>query len=155
MISAVSQNRVIGKDNKLPWHYSADLQRFKAITAGNTVIMGRWTYESIGKPLPKRRNIVISTTMTYPEVECYHDPQLAIDILEDELGDEDEVYIIWGATLYGYFMEKAEWLYITEIKKTYSWDTFFPPYKEHFEEVEREVYNDELDFVTYRQKWVE
>jgi len=155
MIAAMSENHVIGIDNKLPWHYSEDLQRFKARTAGSVVIMWRWTYESIGKPLPHRRNIVISTTANYDEVECYNDPQLALNILEDELGDEEEVFIIWGASLYAYFMDKADWLYLTEVKHIVQWDTFFPPFKEHFEEAERDTYDENLDFVTYRKKWVE
>jgi dihydrofolate reductase len=94
MIAAMSQNRVIGKDNQLPRHLSEDLIRFKAITAGHTVIMGRSTYESIGKPLPNRRNIVISRKKTFTELEQYTDPQEAIDRLEVELDHEDEVFII-------------------------------------------------------------
>ena len=148
----MSQNRAIGIDNKLPWHYSEDLQRFKTRTAGNVVIMGRWTYESIGKPLPNRRNIVISTTANYPEVECYNDPQLALDKLAIELGEEDEVFIIGGASLYSYFMDTAQWLYLTEVKRIIEGDTFFPAFEEHFEEAEREVYDDDLDFVIYRKK---
>ena len=148
----MSQNRAIGIDNKLPWHYSEDLQRFKTRTAGNVVIMGRWTYESIGKPLPNRRNIVISTAANYPEVECYNDPQLALDKLAIELGEEDEVFIIGGASLYSYFMDTAQWLYLTEVKRIIEGDTFFPAFEEHFEEAEREVYDDDLDFVIYRKK---
>jgi len=94
MIAAMSQNRVIGKENRLPRSISEDLQRFKAITEGNTVIMGRSTYESIGKPLPNRRNIVISRSKVFDEVESYNDPELAIQSLTDDLADEDEVFII-------------------------------------------------------------
>ena len=155
MIAAMSENRVIGVNNALPRHYSEDLQRFKAITASNTIIMGRGTYESLGKPLPHRRNIVISSTMSYPEVESYNDPELALQVLESELGDDDEVFVIWWATLYTYFMGKAERLYLTEIKKVVEGDTFFPDFSEHFEEVERQVFDEELDFVTYRKKRVE
>ena len=90
--------------------------------------------------------------MTYPEVECYNDPELALQILENELGEEDEVFVIGGASLYTYFMEKAERLYLTEVKKIVEGDTFFPQFSEHFEEAEREVYDDELDFVVYRKK---
>lgn len=155
MIAAMSKNHVIWVDNKLPWHYSEDLQRFKARTAGSVVIMWRWTYESIGKKLPNRRNIIISRTVKYDEVEYYNDPQLALDVLQDELGDEDEVFIIGGASLYTYFMDKTERLYLTEIKHVVEWDTFFPSFEAHFDEVERETYDDDLDFVTYRKKWVE
>ena len=155
MIAAMSENHVIWIDNKLPWHYSEDLQRFKARTAGSTVIMWRWTYESIGKKLPNRRNIVISRTVEYDEVECYNDPLLALEILENELWDEDEVFIIGGASLYTYFMDKAERLYLTQVKHVVEGDTFFPVFKEHFEEVERDTYDENLDFVSYRKKWVE
>jgi dihydrofolate reductase len=155
MIAAMSENHVIWVDNKLPWHYKEDLQRFKARTKKSVVIMWRWTYESIGKPLPNRRNIVISRTQEYDEVEYYNDPQLALDVLEDELGDEDEVFIIWGESLYTYFLDKAERLYLTEVKHIVEWDTFFPEFGEHFEEVERDVYNENLDFVSYRKKRVE
>ena len=155
MIAAMSENHVIGVENKLPRHYSEDLQRFKARTAGSTVIMGRGTYESIGKPLPHRRNIVISRTMSYPEVESYNDPELALQVLENELGDDDEVFIIGGASLYTYFMDRAERLYLTEIKKIVEGDTFFPEFEEHFEEAERDAFDDELDFVVYRKKRVE
>lgn len=155
MIAAISQNRVIGIDGQLPRNYSEDLQRFRAMTAGHPIIMGRGTYESIGKPLPNRRNIVISRTQQFDEVETYNDPEIALSILKNELGDEDEVFVIGGASLYTYFMDKAERLYLTEIKHTYEWDTFFPKFEEHFEEVERETYNDDLDFVSYRKKRVE
>jgi dihydrofolate reductase len=78
-----------------------------------------------------------------------------LDILEDELGDEEEVFIIGWASLYTYFMNKADWLYLTEVKHVVQWDTFFPTFEEHFEETERESYDKNLDFVTYRKKWVE
>ena len=154
MIAAISENRVIGKDNTLPWHYTEDLQRFRHRTSGNVVIMWRGTYESLGKPLPNRRNIVISRTMTFPEVECYTSPEDTLGVLQNELADEDEVFVIWWASLYSYFMPQADWLYLTEIKRVYEWDTFFPEFEEHFEEAEREVYSAALDFVLYRKKWV-
>lgn len=155
MIAAMSENHVIWANGTLPRHYREDLQRFKVRTAGNVVIMWRWTYESIGKPLPNRRNIVISSTATYPEVECYNDPETALAILEQELWAEDEVFVIWWASLYGYFMKRAERLYLTEVKHVVEGDTFFPPFKEHFEEVERQIYDSDLDFVIYRKKRID
>lgn len=154
MIAALSANRVIGKNNKLPRHLPEDLKRFKQLTLGSTVIMGRQTYESIGKPLPKRRNIVISRSKTFEEVETYNDPEIALTTLEDELDEHAEVFVIGGATLYTYFMDRAEWLYLTELKESYAGDTFFPDFAEHFEEVERSRY-DAYDFVTYRKKRIE
>lgn len=154
MIVAFSSNYVIGKENKLPRHYPDDLKRFKDLTYGSAIVMGRATYESIGKPLPHRRNIVISRTESFDDVECFTDPEHAIAVLEEELGEHDKVFIIGGATLYNYFLEQTEWLYVTEIKKIYAGDTFFPAFEEHFEEVER-ISHDDHDFVTYRKRWVE
>lgn len=151
----MAENRTIWMDNKLPRHYPDDLQRFKALTMDTVVIMGRNTYESMGEPLPYRRNIVISRTTKFPEVETYTDPQLALDMLEDELDQDDEVFIIGGAMLFEYFVEKAQRIYLTEIKRTYEWDAFFPPFEDHFEEIDRENFSSEIDFVTYRRKRVE
>jgi dihydrofolate reductase len=75
-----------------------------------------------------------------------------LDKLAIELGEEDEVFIIGGASLYSYFMDTAQWLYLTEVKRIIEGDTFFPAFEEHFEEAEREVYDDDLDFVIYRKK---
>ena len=116
--------------------------------------MGRSTYESIGKPLPGRENVVISASKTFDWVRCFNDPEIAYNILDDELTEHDELYIIWWATLYSYFIDRAEWLYLTEIKKIYQGDTFFPDFEEHFEEVER-IPHEDYDFVTYRKKRVE
>ena len=154
MIVAFSSNYVIGKENKLPWHYPDDLKRFKELTVGSAIIMGRATYESIGKPLPHRRNIVITRTENFPEVECFKDPEDAIAMLEDELDEHDKAFVIGGATLYNYFLEQTQRLYVTEIKKTYPGDTFFPAFEEHFDEVER-IPHDDHDFVVSRKKWVE
>ncbi len=154
MIAAMSSNRVIGQNNKLPWHLPEDLKRFKELTLDSTVVMWRSTYESIGKPLPWRENIVISSTKTFPWTITYNDPELAYTLLEDECDEHDEVFIIWWATLYNYFIDRAERLYLTEIKEIYQWDTFFPDFEDHFEEVER-IDKWAYDFVTYRKKRVE
>lgn len=154
MIAAMSSNRVIGKDNKLPWHLPEDLKRFKQLTAGETVLMGRQTYESIGKPLPGRNNIVVSKTTNFDGVTTYNDPELAYETLADELEEQDELYIIWWATLYKYFLDRTEWLYLTEINAIYQGDTFFPAFEEHFDEIER-IPHDGYDFVTYRKRRVE
>lgn len=153
MIAAMSSNRVIGKDNKLPRHLPEDLKRFKAITEWETVLMGRQTFESIGKPLPWRTNIVVSKQFAFPWITVYNDPELAYEVLEDELDEHDEVYVIWGASLYTYFLDRAERLYLTEIKAVYQGDTFFPAFEDYFEEVER-IPHSSYDFVTYRKKRV-
>ena len=83
IIAALNENRVIGKDGKLPWHISDDLKRFKSLTVGHTVLMGRKTYESIGKPLPNRRNVVI-TSGQISEIETYNSIEIALERLKDE-----------------------------------------------------------------------
>ena len=153
LIAALSENRVIWKDWKLPRDYPADLQRFKSLTQWCTIIMGRWTYESIGKALPWRDNIVVSSTKLFgdatncehPDDALYHAQQIA----EEEWTD---IFVIGGQSLYEYFLNDAEFLYLTHIKKVIQGDRFFPNFKESFEEVERETF-DEYDFVTWRKKW--
>ena len=154
MIAAMSSNRVIGKDNKLPWHLPQDLKRFKDLTIWSTVVMWRSTYESIWKPLPWRENIVISTSKTFTWVRTFNDPELVYDTLQDELDEHDEVFVIWWSTLYNYFLERTERIYLTEIKDIHTWDTFFPAFEDHFEEIER-IEHDWYDFVTWRKKRVE
>lgn len=154
MVAAMSSNRVIWKDNKLPRHLPEDLKRFKDLTAGETVLMWRQTYESIGKTLSGRNNVVVSKSSIFPGTRAFNDPELAYEVLADELGEHDELYIIWWATLYSYFLDRTERLYLTEIKAVYQGDTFFPAFEEHFDEVER-IAHDWYDFVTYRKKRVE
>lgn len=151
MIAALSENYVIGKDNKLPRDYPEDLKRLKDMTLDSPIIMWKNTFLSLGKPLPHRRNIVLTRGETYPDVEIYHDPELMLEALEDELDTHDQAFVIGGESLYRYYLPHAEYLYLTEIKKTYEWDTFFPKFKEEFEEIERIPYT-EFDFVTYRKK---
>lgn len=106
------------------------------------------TYLSIGKPLPNRRNIVLSKTYI-DWVEQYQ----SIDLLMKKLNDEWVVdfFVIWWASIYEQFLDKADILYLTEIKKNYIWDTYFPEFKDKFVEVSREVW-EELDFVVYKKK---
>ena len=110
VIVAVNENLVIGKDNKLPWHSSEDLKYFKRITSDNVVIMGRKTYESIGKALPNRVNIVISNTTTYDDgitVNSFH------EALNEASNYNKEIFVIGGASLYEQVLNVAEKLYLT------------------------------------------
>lgn len=137
LIAAMANNRVIGKDNQMPWHLPADLGHFKAITLGKPVIMGRKTYESIGRPLPGRRNIVISRNGSYKAEGC----ETAVS-LEDamKLVDEvEELMIIGGGHLYSQAIPLAEKLYLTFIDLDVDGDTQFPQF-DHLEltEVKRE-----------------
>ena len=122
-IVAMASNRCIGKDNALPWRLSADLQRFKQLTLGHTLVMGRKTYESIGRPLPGRTTIVVTRQRDYaPEgVRVAHSLEQAL-----ELAPGDEVFIAGGADLYQQALERVRRLYLTRIDRDYAGDTFFP-----------------------------
>lgn len=124
LIAAMAKDRVIGKDNDMPWHLPADLQHFKRVTLGKPVIMGRRTFESIGRPLPGRKNIVISrnTLWSHEGVEVVSSPELALELVSDV----DEVMIIGGGNIYQQFLPKADNLYLTFIDLTVDGDTRFP-----------------------------
>lgn len=112
VIVAVNENLVIGKDNKLPWHYSDDLKYFKRVTTGNVVIMGRKTYESIGKALPNRVNIVISNTSSFNDVITVSSFEEALD---EASKHDKEIFVIGGASLYEKVIGGADKLYLTWI----------------------------------------
>ena len=125
LIVAMAANRVIGLDNKMPWHLSADLKKFKAITMGSPIVMGRKTYESIGRPLPGRSNIIISRNLDYQQTDClvFNDIKTAI---EASSKDAEEIFIIGGAELYKATLPHADNLYLTVINQDFDGDTFFP-----------------------------
>lgn len=127
-IAAMAQNRVIGKNNELPWHIPEDLKHFKQTTFGRLVIMGRKTYESLGAPLPKRRNIVLSRShMILPaEVEQSSDIDGLLRELEQEQPKEEEVFIIGGAEIYKLTLSRIQRLYLTIIHQDFEGDTYFP-----------------------------
>jgi len=123
IVVAIASNNAIGKNNQLLWHLPNDLKHFKEITTGHTVIMGRKTYDSVGKPLPKRRNIVITRqAITIPGCEVAGSLQQAI-----ELGRSDgDVYIIGGAEIYKQAMPLTDIIYLTIVHQAFEADTFFP-----------------------------
>ncbi len=122
IIVAMSKNRVIGKDNKMPWHLSSDLKNFKRITIGKTIIMGRLTYDSIGKPLPERKNIVLSRNLIDPNVFVFDNFQKVLSFTKDE----DEVFIIGGQDIYSQTIDKVKKLYLTTIDENIEGDKYFP-----------------------------
>lgn len=129
IIAAIGKNRELGKDNDLLWHISADLKRFKKITSGHPVIMGRRTFDSIhNKPLPNRRNIVITNSIDYSfeGIEIAHSVKEAMD----KIGANEEVFILGGATIYEQLLPYTDKMYLTLIDEEYKADTYFPQYNE-------------------------
>ncbi len=148
LIAAMAANRVIGKDNGLPRDYPEDMARFRALTAGKPIVMGRKTFDSIGRPLPKRRNIVLSRSWLSVEgVEVFS----TIDEIIAATKDEAEVMILGGQTIYEQFLPYADRIELTIIHKEYEGDTYFPVFEDRFIEVNRET-KEWLDFVTYEKR---
>ena len=131
MIAAMAQNRIIGADNDMPWHLPADLKHFKAITLGKAVIMGRKTYQSIGRALPGRPNIVITNNADYSlsDATVVDSPESALEVAKALSVDSDEIMIIGGGTIYQAFLDKADTLYLTHIDLSVDGDTQFPDYE--------------------------
>jgi dihydrofolate reductase len=126
IIAAVADNGVIGRDNTLPWHLSEDLKRFKALTMGHHILMGRKTYESLGRLLPGRTTVVISRNPQY---------QVAGALVAGSLpqaialcGDDGEVFVIGGNELYKAALPLADKLYLTRIHREFAGDAYFPAY---------------------------
>lgn len=137
LIAAMAENRVIGVNNTLPWRLPADLRHFRRLTTGHHVIMGRRNYESIGKPLPDRTNIVVTRNPDYRAPGC-----LVKHSLEDALAatnDDPEVFVIGGAEIYRQALDRADRLYLTLVHAQVQGDTYFPPFDEkHWQEIGRE-----------------
>jgi dihydrofolate reductase len=126
MIVATANNRIIGKDNDMPWHLPADLAYFKKTTLGKPIIMGRKTYESIGRPLPGRKNIVISRDINYKAKGI--DTVTSVDAALELVRDVEEVMVIGGGAIYSHCLSKADRLYITHIDADIEGDIQFPFY---------------------------
>ena len=136
LIAAMARNRVIGKDGKLPWRIPEDLKRFKKLTTGHCVVMGRKTFDSIGKPLPNRTNIVITRDKSWRA-----DGVVVAHSLDEALGlaSGDEVFVIGGGEIYAAALPKASKLYLTLVEGQWEGDAFFPEYDAgRFREVARE-----------------
>ena len=130
MIVAQAQNRVIGRDNKLPWYLPGDLKYFKQATLGKPIVMGRKTFDSIGKPLPGRLNIVITRDQRYQSdgVKVVHSLQEAIELAESQalIDGAEELMIIGGEQIYAQALSLAERLYITQVHAEVEGDAHFP-----------------------------
>ena len=139
LIVAMAENRVIGRNNQLPWRIPADLRHFKALTLGKPVIMGRKTYESIGRPLPGRDKIVITADSGYQAEGCQvvHSVEQALEAA----GSCEEAMIIGGANLYRQTLENADRLYLTLVKAEPEGDTWFPEIElQQWREIERQAH---------------
>jgi dihydrofolate reductase len=132
IIVAMSENRVIGRNNQLPWHISADLKRFKAITMGKPIVMGRKTWQSLGRPLPGRDNVVLSRNNKFEAVGC--SVFSSLDNVLQRYAHEPEVMIIGGNAVYQLALPLAQKLYITHIHRYYDGDTFFPELSSQWKE---------------------
>ncbi len=157
IIVAMDENQLIGNNNALPWHLPADLQYFKQTTSGKTVLMGRKTYDSIGRPLPNRRNIVISRNPDFqaPGIETASNIDAALALAKNDA----EIMIIGGASFYQQTLQNAHRIYITEVKGSFKGDAHFPKFnRADFIETSRESHaadeknNSAYDFVVLDRK---
>ena len=159
IIVAKASNNVIGKDNALIWHLPEDLKRFKALTTGHTIIMGRRTFESLGRVLPNRKHIILCNdaemNIDDENVEILDD----LKLLNQYIESDEECFVIGGATIYKLLMPYSNKLYITHINQEFEGDVYFPEIDENeWEAVEREkgLTNEEnpydYEYVTYVRK---
>lgn len=157
LIAAVARGGVIGLDNRLPWRLPADLRHFKALTLGHTVIMGRKTWESLPagfRPLPGRRNIVVTRNGSHPAAGATVATSLSAAIAAV---DSDEAFVIGGAELYAAALPLADCLQLTEIDAAFAGDTYFPAIDPHqWRQTTRETHRDDAGFdyafVSYRRQ---
>ena len=166
-VVATARNRVIGKNNKLPWHFPEDFKHFKELTLGSTVIMGRKTFESIAKPLPGRANFVLSR-QCHSELPALRAGQRRISEAKDtslnffsSIGDAisavctENAFIIGGAEIYAATLNSVDGIYLTRIDADYEGDAFYPEIPDDFEEIEIEALrekNPKIEAVFYERK---
>ena len=130
IIAAVSENRAIGKDNKLLWRIPEDLKRFKELTSGHPIIMGRKTFEAIGGPLASRTNIIVTRDESYSARGCIRCNSLEEAIEMARGVDQEKLFIIGGGQIYNQAISQANRLYLTVIEGQFEADTFFPDYSD-------------------------
>ncbi len=157
LVCAMAKNRVIGFKNQMPWHLPADLQHFKAVTMGKPIVMGRKTFESIGRPLPGRHNVIISRNKNYQ-----HDGISVVESIEaalELLKDQPEIMITGGGNIYQQCINMADKLYLTFIDLETEGDAFFPDYSHLSLNVVEQIFrlSDEnnphnMEFITYENK---
>ena len=151
LICAVSKNNVIGNNNKLPWSISEDLKRFRELTSENIIVMGRKTYDSIGRPLPKRENLVLSKNkkLKIENAKVFNTPQEILDFYHKR-EEEKDLFIIGGNYIYELFIEYCDYLLITFVDKEFKGDAYFPKIDwTEWELTNEEKKSDDQESLTY------
>ncbi len=156
IIVAKAKNDIIGKDNNLIWHLPEDLKRFKELTTGHTIIMGRKTFESLGRILPNRKHVILTQNPNYKveeeNVEIVH----FVSELKKYIESDEENFVIGGGKIYSLLMPYTKKMYITEIDKEFEGDTKFPEFDitdwEEMERIKKAQENIKYDFVTYQRR---
>lgn len=149
-IAAMAENRVIGKGNTIPWHLPDDFKWFKAKTMGHILIMGRKTFESIGRPLPGRETIILSRSgYSVPGTQTVE----SLTCLEGTLGDDKRIpFICGGAEIYRQTLDLCSDLYLTQVKGLFEGDAFFPEFENHFQDVEAVLKHEQFTVFHYRRR---
>ena len=137
LVAAIASNNVIGKENSLPWNIPEDLKRFKQMTSGHTILMGRKTFDSIGRPLPNRQNIVMTKNENFEQegIKVINDFDEALELIKES---NEDVFVIGGSKIYELFEPVANSLAITRILKDFEGDAFFPDINWDLWQIEKE-----------------
>ena len=137
LVAAIASNNVIGKENSLPWNIPEDLKRFKQMTSGHTILMGRKTFDSIGRPLPNRQNIVMTRDKNFEQegIKVINDFDEALELIKES---NEDVFVIGGSKIYELFEPVANSLAITRILKDFEGDAFFPDINWNLWQIEKE-----------------
>jgi dihydrofolate reductase len=149
-IVAMTRDRVIGKDNRIPWRLPGEQKWFKEVTMGHPILMGRKTFESIGRSLPGRRNLVVTRTGIFAGVEVIHELN-EFDPRPYET-DGREIFVIGGAEVYKALLDRCETIYVTVVKKVYEGDAYFPEFESRFQITETIRETSEFDILCYRRR---
>ncbi len=145
-IAAMSLNRVIGNAGQIPWHIPEDFQWFKKMTTGHVVLMGRKTYESLGRPLPNRTNVVLTRRGEIESVITVHD---LADISESRYAPR-EIFVMGGAEIYAQLLPRCTDLYLSVVQREVAGDTFFPPFEDRWELIDVPLRHPEFEVRHYR-----
>lgn len=160
LIAAYDEKKGVGINNTLPWHFSEDLKRFKTLTNHKPIIMGRKTFESLGRLLPNRKHIILSrdkewakTTMnTYPEITIYSDINEMLSVLTKSYTEDQEIFIIGGTAIWQSMFPFLDMLYITHVNGSYEVDTYFPDWDINDWKIVNMVKYEDFNFTDYIRK---